>query len=284
METLKGRLHESRHRAASPVPLLRQVTLEGELQESIATSSTAIRHPWEHITVFDLVRLFQSESWAGSLTLADFNRVLDKLDLDSEALGRRLFDAFDQDGNGRLDFRELFLGMSMLLSGSYEERLKCAFMMMDSNGTGRVSKDELARLLRYISPRSVSTSVVDELANNIMREVAPARAGLMTYREFLRWPGKDEVLNWIGTFQNAVLVKAGAFSTQSQRSRSPTASRGNHGMMPLDQVARASTPGRSPLREQAMATMAQLEELEENISSTRNKWKRNQIQLLAGPH
>ena len=55
----------------------RQVTLEDELQESIATSATAIRHPWEHITVFDLVRVFQSESWAGSLTLADFNRVLD---------------------------------------------------------------------------------------------------------------------------------------------------------------------------------------------------------------
>ena len=69
--------------------------------------------------------------------------MLDKLGLDGRALGRRLFEAFDQDGNRQLDFREMFIGMSLLLSGSREERLESAFMMMDSNGSGRVSRDEM---------------------------------------------------------------------------------------------------------------------------------------------
>ena len=100
-------------------------------------------YPWSNVTRSDLTRVFRSESWGGTLILSEFERVLDKLGLDGRALGRRLFEAFDQDGNRQLDFREMFIGMSLLLSGSREERLESAFMMMDSNGSGRVSRDEM---------------------------------------------------------------------------------------------------------------------------------------------
>ena len=89
------------------------------------------RYPWESITAADLVRVFRSESWAGTLVVSEFQRVLDTLGLDGRAIGRSLFEAFDQDGNGQLDFREMFIGMALLLSSSRDERLECAFSMMD---------------------------------------------------------------------------------------------------------------------------------------------------------
>ena len=107
------------------------------------SGEASLSRPLYGLTRGSLTQVFRSESWGGSLILSEFERVLDKLGLDGRTLGKRLFDAFDRDGNRQLDFREMFIGMSLLLSGSREERLESAFMMMDSNGSGRVSRDEM---------------------------------------------------------------------------------------------------------------------------------------------
>ncbi len=39
----------------------------------------------------------------------------------------RLFDAFDLDGNGRIDFEEFIFGLSTLFKGSAEEKAECNF-------------------------------------------------------------------------------------------------------------------------------------------------------------
>ena len=62
----------------------------------------------------------------------------------------------DQDGSGTLSFRETFIGLALLLSPSHEQRMECAFMMMDANSSGRVSLDELHNFLQYIAPLSTS--------------------------------------------------------------------------------------------------------------------------------
>ena len=119
----------------------------------VERAAPAAAYPWEGITTADLVRVFRSESWAGTLVLSEFQRVLTKLGLDGRAIGRQLFEAFDQDGSGHLDFRECFIGLSLLLSSSQEERLECAFFMIDQNGTGRISREERWREGMPRSPR-----------------------------------------------------------------------------------------------------------------------------------
>ena len=59
-----------------------------------------------------------------SLSLAEFQRVLRLLGLDPGTLALPLFQAFDQNGNGYLDFRELFIGISLLVARCHEERLE----------------------------------------------------------------------------------------------------------------------------------------------------------------
>ena len=170
-------------------------------------------YPWDGISSKELVRVFRTKAWGGSLILSEFERVLDKLGLDGRTLGKRLFDAFDRDGNRQLDFREMFIGMSLLLSGSREERLESAFMMMDSNGSGRVSQDELQPFLQNIAPSYVAKHEIADLSTQIMREADTNRSGLIDFREFLRWPGKHAVLTWIDQYQSSCLLRYDSLSS-----------------------------------------------------------------------
>ena len=181
-----------------------------------------MRYPWESITTNDLVRVFRSESWAGTLVLSEFQRVLGKLGLNGHAaVGSHLFNAFDQDGSGHLDFREMFIGMSLLLASSREERMECAFAMMDNNGSGRVSRDEVEVFLRTIAPHSVTKYELESLAVQVMRECDTNRSGLVTFREFMVWPGKQAVLDWIDDYYKRVLARFGPASVSGVSSSPP---------------------------------------------------------------
>jgi len=170
----------------------------------VVMGATAGNYPWAGLTNRDIVRVFRSEQWAGSLDIAEFERVLGKLGLPMSC-GPGLFDAFDQDGSGTLDFRETFVGLSLLLSGSMETRMECAFAMMDDNGSGRVSRMEVEVFLQSIAPRSVSRFEITTLASTIMREADTNRSGLITFQEFIMWPGKQAVLDWIDAYHSRIL-------------------------------------------------------------------------------
>ena len=119
----------------------------------------------------DLRALYRSGSWEEALGLAKFERLLSELGLGGLGIGKPLFEAFDQDGNGQLDSKELFIGMALLLSSSQAERLECAFMMMDTNGSGRVSRDEVSTFLHTIAARPTNQYDVELLASQIMKQV-----------------------------------------------------------------------------------------------------------------
>ena len=73
------------------------------------------------------------------MILPEFERFLNKLDLDGEELSEGLFSAFDQDSNLELDWGEVQIGMCLLMAGSYEERLEAVFLFMDKDGSGELS-------------------------------------------------------------------------------------------------------------------------------------------------
>lgn len=55
----------------------------------------------------------------------------------------RLFAIFDQDGNGVVDFGELIAGLSVLCGGEEDEKISQAFRLIDVNGDGLISIDEM---------------------------------------------------------------------------------------------------------------------------------------------
>jgi len=62
----------------------------------------------------------------------------------------RLFDMFDSDGNGIVDFRELSSGLSVLCSGTRDEKVRAAFSLYDYNRDGFISLDEMTKYITSV--------------------------------------------------------------------------------------------------------------------------------------
>ena len=62
----------------------------------------------------------------------------------------RLFDVFDLDGSGAVDFSELASGLSVLCGGSRDQKAEAAFALYDYNGDGFISLEEMTRYLTSV--------------------------------------------------------------------------------------------------------------------------------------
>ena len=62
----------------------------------------------------------------------------------------RMFDLFDTDGNGVVDFSELASGLSVLCGGSRDDKVKAAFSLFDYNGDEYISLEEMTRYLASV--------------------------------------------------------------------------------------------------------------------------------------
>ena len=62
----------------------------------------------------------------------------------------RLYDIFDTDGNGVVDFTELSTGLTVLCGGQRDEKARAAFNLYDYNGDGVISLEEMTRYLTSV--------------------------------------------------------------------------------------------------------------------------------------
>lgn len=62
----------------------------------------------------------------------------------------RLFDAFDENHNGSIDFREFIKGLSIILKGSTEEKMELSFKIYDTKHKGFLARKELEEFMIYM--------------------------------------------------------------------------------------------------------------------------------------
>ncbi|KAG7395517.1 hypothetical protein PHYBOEH_003657 [Phytophthora boehmeriae] len=110
-----------------------------------------------------------------------------------------LFDLFDKDNSGSVDFGELASGLSVLCGGTKDQKVEAAFSLFDFNGDGFISLDEMTRYLTsvfrvlfQVSPDTQSLGVTPEELGEVTAQQAFAEAdqdhdGQLTLKEFQRW-------------------------------------------------------------------------------------------------
>ncbi|KAL9657264.1 hypothetical protein ABK040_011485 [Willaertia magna] len=76
------------------------------------------------------------------------NTLVHKFDHNALPAFHRIYEAFDLDGNGAIDFVELATGMSNLLYGDEKDILKLVFGLIDINNDGCVEQEELLDFFR----------------------------------------------------------------------------------------------------------------------------------------
>ncbi|VDL94499.1 unnamed protein product [Schistocephalus solidus] len=65
----------------------------------------------------------------------------------SESFANIVFDNFDSDGNGEVDFTEFTCALGIINNGSIEEKINWAFDLYDQDKNGVITKAEFIRIL-----------------------------------------------------------------------------------------------------------------------------------------
>lgn len=83
------------------------------------------------------------------LTVKEFKDVYSRIfGGDASAFAEHVFRTFDADKNGRVDFKEFLIGLSVTSSSDVRRKLKWAFSMYDIDGNGFIDKEEMTSMMR----------------------------------------------------------------------------------------------------------------------------------------
>lgn len=80
-----------------------------------------------------------------------------------EILTDRIFCFFDQQNDGVIHEDEWITGLSVLLKGTQEERIKYTFTIYDLNNDGFITKEEIFSLLRFVKNSSYSNYSIENI-------------------------------------------------------------------------------------------------------------------------
>jgi len=149
-----------------------------------------------------------------------------------ESVVDRLFEIFDSNGDGAIDFSELASGLSVLCGGDREDKVEAAFALYDLDGDGTISLDEMTSYLTSVfkvlyetQPGTAERMGVsaEELAS-VTAEQAFVDAdmdhdGKLSFEEFKKWYLFQEApdtlfLSHIGLNRVCVLLKLDCFSVE----------------------------------------------------------------------
>jgi Ca2+-binding EF-hand superfamily protein len=160
----------------------------------------------------------------------------------------RLFDVFDEDASGSVDFAEFAAGFSLLCSGTKSDKLALAFRLFDLDGDGFISRAELESYLRaFVSAlasfggaggsrmarlsaddaafrRQVATEMAAELASRVLADADENDDGQISFEEFAQWynNGGNKLVPWLELLSTSRL-KGVADSEQPARAEEASA-------------------------------------------------------------
>lgn len=93
----------------------------------------------------------------------------------SEQFAKHVFRTFDKNGDGRLDFREFLIGMSMSGSSDPETLLSWAFKVYDIDSTGYIDRSEMTEIFksvfRLLGPDRLHFEGVDKTPESLADEI-----------------------------------------------------------------------------------------------------------------
>ncbi len=93
----------------------------------------------------------------------------------------RLFQSFDADGNGAVDFREFISGVGRMTNGSLESKLRLMFELFDQRNTGQLT---LQDLLHFVNTSSDEMLELFAMAHNVVGEMKTSVPGVISESEF----------------------------------------------------------------------------------------------------
>ncbi|KAM3935437.1 guanylyl cyclase-activating protein 1 [Leptodactylus fuscus] len=161
--------------------------MDGKAVEEL--SSTEI-HRW--------YKKFMTECPSGQLTQHEFKQFfgLKNLSPASNEYIEQMFDTFDFNKDGYMDFMEYVAALSLVLKGKVEQKLRWYFKLYDVDGNGCIDRGELLNIIKAIRAinRCNDEMSAEEFTDMVFDKIDINGDGELSLEEFIGGVQKDEVL------------------------------------------------------------------------------------------
>lgn len=104
----------------------------------------------------------ESQSSPVGISKDEFLGLVSRLNPSLNEVAGGMFDRYDEDQSGYLDFRELIICMSLLSKGSFEEKLRLCYDLFDIDHSGYLSEQELESLMASVSRHLRMSNTLEE--------------------------------------------------------------------------------------------------------------------------
>jgi len=114
------------------------------------------------------------------------------------AFYEHVFRTFDEDGSGKIDFKEFLQAISITQAGKPEEKLELAFRLYDIDRNGSIEQDEMAEIIKAIYLMTGETPAMEDSpvarTRDIFHRMDVNSDGNLSKDEFIRGCMNDEGL------------------------------------------------------------------------------------------
>lgn len=133
------------------------------------------------------------ESSCTGISKTEFMKVISKFNKNLKHSAGILFEQFDEDKSGNLDFRELTLCISVFWKGTFEEKLRVCFDAYDKDKSGYLQAEEIENLINNLLKQyqkykndeedRQSIQIVEEITKRL-RDLCEQFNGILCFEDF----------------------------------------------------------------------------------------------------
>uniref|UniRef100_A0A674MC96 EF-hand domain-containing protein n=1 Tax=Takifugu rubripes TaxID=31033 RepID=A0A674MC96_TAKRU len=145
----------------------------------------------------ELYRKFASECPSGNLHLHEFKRIFginSSSTVEETAYMEIVFESFDTNKDGKIDFLEYVAAIHLVLRGKLEDKLRWSFKVYDRDGNGCLDKQEVRHIIIHKIKKKSDMSVtekIEDVCDRIFELVDKNKDSQISLEEFIEGAEKD---------------------------------------------------------------------------------------------